>query len=270
MHIALRCQSSVFGDMFQGLVTSEETIMVDSTSVERGPCGASYTTHLTDLILITKSDIIPSWAWTVSYLAVVNGLTYPISVVKDSPYIKGLSFDPEYVAHIQLDLLYIPFTNTRIMLSSLFTTPVNIPLTATLELPTTILPSESMLFLAGLYIPPSNIVSDGTTMTVTLSTEVLETIMTPVVGTQESMILKVHELMSHPGSFIVTLPSTAVTTLLPMGKNEHPFYGHPPLYGLPSIDSLGHMLSYRYWSPQETRFRYCHTTPSSWLSITRS
>lgn len=268
MHIAVKCQSTVFSDHYRGFVVNNETILTDHTDVTRGNCGTFSSVTLSDLILVQRTTEIPSWAWTTSYLATVNGLTYPISLVGDTPYIRGVSFLEEYVPHMQIDLLHVPFINTKVALSQVFVADSSPTLPSVLNFTLTVPVDNTLLFLGGLYIPRSACVSDGTTLTVTLPADVITELTRPRESAPALEITNAVSLLAHPGSFLVKIPPSTVTQL-PMGKNEHPLYGTSPAHALPATSSVGHILSYRPNSPGLVRFRYCHIVPISWLKIER-
>lgn len=273
MYISMSCSDKIFRSAHSAYVTDTNHVITDSNHVALGDCGVHSKTTLSDLVLAVANRHIPSWAWTTHYLVNVDGYTYVPRMAGKHLYIPGLHVLPEYVHHLTLSLLYVPFAPTRISLKS---TDVAVPtslLTNTIELPFTGTVDRVVMFLAGHLVHQDNLVSDGTTLTITLTAAMLASITAPTVRFVYPTITTVGELLNHPGSSMLIADKDLTFTFEAVGVSRlatsarEPVYGPPTLYGALAYGEAGEVLPYIYKSTARIRARFCSPEIHTWLII---
>lgn len=258
------CTGSIFTHYQQVAVLDTGVIRTDSTLIKVGECNRLTTTNLTDLLLVSRLRSEPRWLLDTYNLAVVNGLTYLMNITGSSLYIKGLQVLPEYIPHLQVDVIQVNTVHSRVSLSDL--PPDTSPLTPTITFPYPGNTNTLILFLAGRYIHPDLISSDGTTLTVTLPIAMLDAIVNPAPGIVTPPIVTVADLFSHPASFFISTTGHTIDAVS-MGQHNGIIYHAPPSKRLVAVAENGELPSYRPNNGTTVRFRYCQTLPTYWLKI---
>jgi len=269
MKIKQTCAASIFANMHTIKVTSTDTIITDSTHVITDECGEATGITLSDTVLIPKVTTIPAWVWDSRYLISINGLTYPVQTVHSTPYIKNLSFKPDFLKHINTSLLYIPFMDDKRSLMPLLIDLHPEQLT-TITLATELQVNRVLVFLAGRLLDPSSLSSNGTHLVITPPPAMLTAITAPPDGLIYPTVTTLSQLLNHPGTFMLTTTAEFIMTHTPVGAiaNDGVTYGAPPDHQSIGLGELGEILPYQYTSSTTVRARYCTPAIHTWTDIT--
>lgn len=268
MKVKQTCAANIFANMHTVKVTTNDTVVTDNTYTTTDRCGNTTGITLSDTILIPKTTAIPAWVWDSRYVISINGLTYPVLTVNDIPYIKGLSFKPEFLKHISISLLYIPFMSGKVAMLPLLPElhPEQLTeITLATELPV----NRVIVFLAGRLIDPTALISNGTHLIITPPPEVLDAITEPPDGIIYPTITTLQQLLSHPGTFIITTTADIVITHTPVGaiSDNGVIYGAPNEYQSLGVGEKGEILPYRYTTNTTVLARYCTPKIHTWTTI---
>ena len=265
MYAKFQCGASVFSHHSLSLLVNETTLVEGSEFINYLPCGEARLHKLTDIKLSLIHSQIPSWAFKYRYLAVVNGLTYPIHAVGEEVIIQGAGLAKAYQKHAQIDFIHFP-TNLELVHPILNTEVVADPID---NLFTVNLPSAGsyLLFIAGLWIRPSQIVVTGTEAEISLTTEQLTIISQVGAAKITPAPVTLQDLINLPSTFLVKLPNLSIASA-PVRILDSPIASAPLLSNSLAVSKHGHVLPYIPMRGGQVRLRYCHELPTEWATIT--